>query len=132
MILLTKLHSFMGTVLNVLQNTPRKRLLEVIILDDKGEPPVTWNPDPERVRIVRSSEDCVSLLEVDERLGLIRARITGGNAARGDFIVFLDAHCRVSPRWLETPHRLLMEVGMCAGSDTCRTTRRLSTSSILS
>ncbi|KAK8816450.1 hypothetical protein WA556_001395 [Blastocystis sp. ATCC 50177/Nand II] len=89
----------MGTVLNVLQNTPRKRLLEVIILDDKGEPPVTWNPDPERVRIVRSNE----------RLGLIRARITGGNAARGDFIVFLDAHCRVSPRWLETPHRLLME-----------------------
>ena len=59
--LFTKLHSFMGTVLNVLQNTPRKRLLEVIILDDKGEPPVAWNPDPERVRIVRSSEDCVSL-----------------------------------------------------------------------
>ena len=51
----------MSTVLNVLQNTPRKRLLEVIILDDKGEPPVTWNPDPERVRIVRSSEDCPSM-----------------------------------------------------------------------
>ena len=41
---------------------------------------------------------------------MIRARIAGGNAARGDFIVFLDAHCRVSPRWLESPHRLLMEV----------------------
>ena len=34
----------------------------------------------------------------------------GGNAASGDFIVFLDAHCRVSPRWLETPYDLLVEV----------------------
>lgn len=34
----------------------------------------------------------------------------GGNAATGDFIVFLDAHCRVSPRWLETPYNLLVEV----------------------
>lgn len=47
---------------------------------------------------------------IDERLGLIRARILGGNSAKGDFIVFLDAHCRVSPRWLETPYKLLMEV----------------------
>ena len=50
------------------------------------------------------------MLAVEERLGLIRARIMGGNAASGDFIVFLDAHCRVSPRWLETPYNLLVEV----------------------
>ena len=49
-------------------------------------------------------------LRVDTRLGLIRARIMGGNAALADYIVFLDAHCRVSPRWLETPHKLLEEV----------------------
>lgn len=49
---------------------------------------------------------------VDERLGLIRARIMGGNAASGDFIVFLDAHCRVSPTWLETPYKLLVEVSV--------------------
>ena len=46
----------------------------------------------------------------EERLGLIRARIMGGNAAKGDYIVFLDAHCRVSPRWLETPYKLISEV----------------------
>ena len=34
----------------------------------------------------------------------------GGNAAKGDYIVFLDAHCRVSPRWLETPYKLISEV----------------------
>jgi len=40
--------------LNVLENTPIERLKEVLIVDDKNEPPITWNPDPERVRIVRS------------------------------------------------------------------------------
>ncbi len=34
-------------------------------------------------------------------LGVARARILGARAARGDFLVFLDAHCRVSPGWLE-------------------------------
>ena len=49
---------------------------------------------------------------IEERLGLIRARILGGNEAAGEMIAFLDAHCRVSPNWLETPYRLIMEVGL--------------------
>lgn len=44
----------MGNVLNVLENTPKNRLQEVLIVDDANEPPITWNPDPEHVRIVRS------------------------------------------------------------------------------
>ena len=47
---------------------------------------------------------------IEERLGLIKARIKGGNAALGDFIVFIDAHCRVNSNWLETPYKLLVEV----------------------
>ena len=49
---------------------------------------------------------------IEERLGLIRARILGGNEAAGDMIAFLDAHCRVNTNWLETPYRLIMEVGV--------------------
>lgn len=51
-------------------------------------------------------------LFVDNRLGLIRARILGGNSAAGDLIAFLDAHCRVNSKWLDSPYRLIMEVGM--------------------
>lgn len=58
------------------------------------------------VQVCFESESVTS----EERLGLIRARIMGGNAAKGDYIVFLDAHCRVSPRWLETPYKLISEV----------------------
>lgn len=98
------------TILNILEKTPRRRLQEIIIVDDVNTPPITWNPDPSRVRIVRSGFRIILALSLEERLGLIRARILGGNSAKGDFIVFLDAHCRVSPNWLETPYKLIMEV----------------------
>ena len=42
------------TVLNVLENTPSNRLEEIVIVDDANDPPITWNPDPSRVRVVRS------------------------------------------------------------------------------
>lgn len=42
------------TVLNILENTPSNRLEEIVIVDDVNDPPITWNPDPSRVRIVRS------------------------------------------------------------------------------
>ena len=54
---------------------------------------------------------------IDERLGLIRARILGGNEAAGEMIAFLDAHCRVNSNWLETPHRLIMEVSVRSMSE---------------
>ena len=87
------------TVLNVLENTKPEYLEEILIIDDQSTPPVTWDPEETRVRIFRSNE----------RLGLIKARFTGGNEARGDFLAFIDAHVFVGPNWLTTPHRLLME-----------------------
>ena len=82
----------------------------MLIVDDANDPPITWNPDPEHVRIVRSGHRGLISSYLDERLGLIRARILGGNSAAGDLIAFLDAHCRVSPKWLDSPYRLIMEV----------------------
>ncbi|KAK8828007.1 hypothetical protein WA556_004638 [Blastocystis sp. ATCC 50177/Nand II] len=87
------------TVENVLENTRPEYLYEVLIIDDQSTPPVTWDPNEKRVRIIRS----------DTRLGLIKARVTGGNEARGEFLAFIDAHVFVGPNWLTTPHRLLME-----------------------
>ena len=50
-----------------------------------------------------------SHLPLDERLGLIHARVMGGNEARGDFLAFIDGHVFVGPNWLRTPHRYLTE-----------------------
>ena len=35
-----------------------------------------------------------------KRQGLMRARITGARAARGDALIFLDAHCETGVDWL--------------------------------
>lgn len=43
-------------------------------------------------------------------MGLINARILGGNNARGRFLAFIDAHVMVGTKWLETPYRYLTEV----------------------
>ena len=43
----------------------------------------------------------VTVLRTGERVGLIRARLKGAQAARGDVLLFLDAHCETTPGWLE-------------------------------
>ena len=42
----------------------------------------------------------VRILRSTQRLGLIRAKLMGADAATGDVLVFLDAHCEVNKQWL--------------------------------
>lgn len=97
---------------NVLENTPSRYLKEVLIIDDMSTVPVQgWEHDS-RVRIIRTGKSVfTSMWHAGKSLGLINSRILGGNEARGEFLAFIDAHVFVSPGWLTTPHRFLMEVG---------------------
>src|SRR5512134_958480 len=53
-------------------------------------------------------------------LGVARARNLGARHVRGEFVVFMDAHCRVSPGWLESFANLLSvaDVGLAGPSFT--------------
>ena len=44
-------------------------------------------------------DNIVKLVRSTERLGLIRARLAGADAASGDILVFLDAHCETNIVW---------------------------------
>lgn len=43
----------------------------------------------------------VKLLRLSYRQGLIRARLHGARNAKGDILVFLDAHCEVIKDWYQ-------------------------------
>ncbi|XP_033761442.1 probable N-acetylgalactosaminyltransferase 9 isoform X2 [Pecten maximus] len=88
------------TAHSVVNRSPPEYLHEVILLDDFSDRPElgeklnkyveeTW-PDG-IVRIVRTME----------RSGLIRARLAGAVAAKGDVLIFLDSHCETATGWIE-------------------------------
>ncbi|CAG9857597.1 unnamed protein product [Phyllotreta striolata] len=88
------------TVWSVLLQTPDHLLEEIILVDDASTDAslkglldyyVDTRLKDRRVRIVRLSS----------RLGLIRARLQGARRARGDVLIFLDAHCEATVGWIE-------------------------------
>ncbi|XP_050717980.1 N-acetylgalactosaminyltransferase 7-like isoform X2 [Eriocheir sinensis] len=89
--------TLMRTVHSVIDRSPPQFLKEVLLVDDFSDKAALkeqledyitrWNG---RVRLIRNKE----------RAGLIRTRTTGAEEARGDVVLFLDAHCEVNRNWL--------------------------------
>lgn len=50
---------------------------------------------------VKNLEVPVKIIRMEERSGLIRARLRGAAASKGQVITFLDAHCECTLGWLE-------------------------------
>ncbi|XP_043279909.1 polypeptide N-acetylgalactosaminyltransferase 1-like [Venturia canescens] len=87
------------TIRSVLNGSPARLLKEIILVDDHSdEEELGEKLDyylatrfPKKVRLIRSPQ----------RFGLIRARLLGSKNAKGDVLIFLDAHCEVAVHWLE-------------------------------
>ncbi len=91
------------TLESILGNTVYPRY-EILVVDDGSEDGSAdaWRDRDPRVRVLRSSG-----------LGVARARNLGARHARGEFIVFIDAHCTVSPDWLEGLAHALSPPDVC-------------------
>lgn len=90
--------TLLRTVHSIINRSPARLLKEIILVDDASE----------REELGRKLEKYVATLSVstfvmraETRSGLIRARLTGAEAAKGDVITFLDAHCECTEGWLE-------------------------------
>lgn len=64
-----------------------------------------WLASPEhlkeRLANELSSLPKVRLIRANKREGLVRARLLGASAAKGEVLTFLDCHCECHEGWLE-------------------------------
>ncbi|XP_069002059.1 polypeptide N-acetylgalactosaminyltransferase 10-like isoform X1 [Embiotoca jacksoni] len=88
--------SLLRTVHSVLNRSPPQLIAEVILVDDfsdKDHLKVALEEYMTRMPKVR-------ILRTKKREGLIRTRLLGAAAAKGEVITFLDSHCEANINWL--------------------------------
>ncbi|XP_010070724.1 PREDICTED: polypeptide N-acetylgalactosaminyltransferase 13 [Pterocles gutturalis] len=90
--------TLLRTVSSVINRSPRRLLAEIILVDDASEREFL---KASLENYVKSLEVSVKIIRMEQRSGLIRARLRGAAASRGQVITFLDAHCECPLGWLE-------------------------------
>ncbi|XP_037074927.1 polypeptide N-acetylgalactosaminyltransferase 3-like [Pollicipes pollicipes] len=90
--------TLLRTIHSAINRSPAPLLREVILVDDASERSFLGRPLDEYV--ARLSVP-TRIVRIEERTGLIRARLMGAQEAAADVIVFLDAHCECTEGWLE-------------------------------
>ncbi|KAK1902554.1 Polypeptide N-acetylgalactosaminyltransferase 13 [Dissostichus eleginoides] len=86
--------TLLRTVHSVINRSPRQLLAEIVLVDDASE-------REEAGELCAHSGGAVRILRMEQRSGLIRARLRGAAATKGQVITFLDAHCECTVGWLE-------------------------------
>ncbi|XP_059207008.1 polypeptide N-acetylgalactosaminyltransferase 10-like [Centropristis striata] len=88
--------SLLRTVHSVLNRSPPQLIAEVILVDDFS--------DKEHLKVALEEYMMrlpkVRILRTKKREGLIRTRLLGAGAAKGEVITFLDSHCESNVNWL--------------------------------
>ncbi|CAI5642674.1 unnamed protein product [Oreochromis niloticus] len=88
--------SLLRTVHSVLNRSPSRLITEVILVDDFS--------DKEHLKVALEEYmkrmPKVRILRTKKREGLIRTRLLGAAAAKGEVITFLDSHCEANVNWL--------------------------------
>lgn len=82
----------------LLHRTPSNLLQEIILVDDKST--LTYLGD-DLERYFQMLDKRIRIIRNKRKQGLIRTRMNGARQARGDVLVFLDAHMEVGVAWLE-------------------------------
>ncbi|XP_051158579.1 polypeptide N-acetylgalactosaminyltransferase 13-like [Leptopilina boulardi] len=90
--------TLLRTVHSVINRSPRQLLEEIILVDDNSDREFLKTPLDEYVKNLTVP---TYVLRSVKRVGLINARLLGANAAKGEVLTFLDAHCECTVGWLE-------------------------------
>ena len=98
--LLRSLHS-------ILNRSPQELVREIVLVDDASSGPQHQHLGSDLEEYVAKLPVPVKIVRSAERIGLIRARLLGAEAAVGSVLTFLDSHVECTEGWLEP---LLSEV----------------------
>ncbi|TKS82011.1 Polypeptide N-acetylgalactosaminyltransferase 1 [Collichthys lucidus] len=90
--------TLLRTVHSVIDRSPHTLLEEIVLVDDASERDFLKRP---LEQYVRRLEVPVRVVRMEQRSGLIRARLKGASLSTGQVITFLDAHCECTTGWLE-------------------------------
>ncbi|KAK7084062.1 N-acetylgalactosaminyltransferase [Halocaridina rubra] len=89
--------TLLRTALSAINRSPDSLLLEVILVDDAS----TKEFLKEKLdAYVRKNLPKVKVIHLAKRSGLIRARLAGAKAAKGEVLIFLDSHTECTTNWL--------------------------------
>ena len=88
--------TLLRTVHSILNRTPDELLVEIILVDDSSTHGYLKQPLADYVGMLPK----VRLTRNVRREGLIRSRLAGCEIARGEIIVFFDAHTECNVGWL--------------------------------
>eukprot|EP00045_Choanoeca_perplexa_P012946 m.144167 g.144167 ORF g.144167 m.144167 type:complete len:630 (-) comp16187_c0_seq8:1312-3201(-) len=89
--------TLLRTVWSVLNRSPERLVTEVLLVDDASTG--DWLNAEFEAQVAAIPK--TRLLRLPQRSGLIRAKVAGAQAAKGEVITFLDSHCECNPGWLE-------------------------------
>lgn len=86
------------TIWSIVNRAPSSLLHEIILVDDFSS---KSNLKRSLEEYVKRFPIAIKLLRMKKREGLIRARLFGAKIAKGNVLVFLDAHIECTDGWLE-------------------------------
>lgn len=89
--------TLLRTVWTVLDNSPEKLIHEIILVDDAS----TFEHLGQELEDEVATIPKTRLIRLQNRSGLIRAKVAGATNATGEVLTFLDSHCECLPGWLE-------------------------------
>eukprot|EP00794_Sanderia_malayensis_P003746 gene3746-4268_t len=92
------------TVHSVLRTTPSNLLADIILIDDSSLYDYTKKPLEDyisRLNQHAAVKNKIKILRNEKRNGLVRSRLTGAAATRGEALIFLDSHCEATEGWIE-------------------------------
>ncbi|KAH0500296.1 Polypeptide N-acetylgalactosaminyltransferase 1 [Microtus ochrogaster] len=90
--------TLLRTVHSVINRSPRHMIEEIVLVDDASERDFLKRPLESYVKKLKVP---VHVIRMEQRSGLIRARLKGAAVSKGQVITFLDAHCECTAGWLE-------------------------------